>query len=118
MKNTHIPYVGHIPYILHIPHLEHVLYLQILTSLGPVEELLRGNDGGHADNGNGEPPDVGGLIGGAEDVQTEAFFAGAVSIDGDDLSCGRMLLAAARTFASHKIQALVSDVQTVARQLR
>ncbi|CAM9413292.1 unnamed protein product [Laminaria digitata] len=91
---------------------------KILTSLGPVEELLRGNDGGHADNGNGEPPDVGGLIGGAEEVQTEAFFAGAVSIDGDDLSCGRMLLAAARTFASHKIQALVSDVQTVARQLR
>lgn len=91
--------------------------MQILTSLGPVEELLGGNDGGDAEIGNGEPPDMA-AIGGKEKVLAEPFFPGAVEIHGDDLSCGRMVLAAARTFASHKIRALVADVQTVARQVR
>lgn len=93
----------------------------MLTSLGPVEvdalELLGGNGEGDADSGkdggNGEPRDTT-AIGG----KAEPFFPGAIEIHGDDLSCGRMVLAAARTFASHKIQALVADVQTVARQLR
>lgn len=91
--------------------------MQILTSLGPVEDLLVGNDGGDADHGNGKPPDTA-AIGGKEEVTVEAFSPGAVEIHGDDLSCGRMILAAARTFASHKIKALVADVETVARQLR
>lgn len=93
---------------------------QILTSLGPVEETQEGNDGcsGHnGHNGHGEPQDMG-AMGGKEEMAADKFLAGAVEINPDELSCGRMVLAAARTFASHKIQALVSDVHTIARQLR
>lgn len=90
-----------------------------------MEETQGGTDGGAGHNGHngynghrghGEPPDMG-AMGGKEEVAAAKFLAGAVEINPDELSCGRMVLAAARTFASHKIQTLVSDVHTVARQL-
>lgn len=102
-----------------------MFWMQILTSLGPVElhalELAGGSGDGGDDNGkdggDGEPADTA-AIGGKEEVLAEPFFPGTIEIHGDDLSCGRMVLAAARTFASHKIRALVADIQTAARQLR
>lgn len=87
-------------------------FLQIVASLGPPGELLGESEVG----GGGYHPEVGGVTG-EEAAAADALLTGSVQVYPDKLSCARMLLAAARTFASQKIKTLISDVERVAGQL-
>lgn len=49
--------------------------------------------------------------------EADAVVNGIIHIRADKLSCARVLLAASRTFATLKIEALANDVLSVARQL-
>lgn len=72
-----------------------------MASLGPTGELLQGESGNRAGNG----------------AAAEAMAAGAVQVHPAELSCAQMILAAARMFASQKIQTLAVDVESAAQQL-
>lgn len=87
--------------------------LQIVASLGPPGELL-----GESEVGTGglNHPEAG-MITGEEASAADVLLTSSVQVYPDKLSCARMLLAAARTFASQKIKTLVSDVERVAGQL-
>ncbi len=62
---------------------------------------------------------IGGNVGstGDEAAEAEAFLSSSIQVHPDKLSCSRMLLAAARTFAAQKIGTLITDVENVAAQL-
>lgn len=84
-----------------------------MASLGPPEELLGENE---VDRKVLDRPQDGGITG-EKAAAADAVLPGSVQVYPDKLSCARMLLAAARTFASQKIKTLVSDVERVAGQL-
>lgn len=76
-------------------------------------EQLRG---GGCEGGTGDLQDTACVTvdeGGAADV----LLKGAVQVNPDMLSCGHMLLAAARTFASQKIVMLARDLEELAQEL-
>ncbi|CAM9407374.1 unnamed protein product [Ectocarpus sp. 12 AP-2014] len=83
---------------------------QIVASLGPPVELLeRGGLGS----------DVGdhSVTTDEETAAVDSLLTSSVQIYPDKLSCARMLLAAARLFASQKINTLAADVESYAAQL-
>lgn len=84
---------------------------QIVASLGPPSELLGGRELGMGGGNHAEARAV------ADKKPAAAFLASSVQVHPDKLSCARMLLAAARTFAAQKIKSLVADVEAVAGQL-
>lgn len=81
-----------------------------MASLGPPGELLEGR---------GLGSDVGDHSVATDEVTTavDSLLTSSVQIYPDKLSCARMLLAAARIFASHKINTLAADVESYAAQL-
>lgn len=81
--------------------------LQIVASLGPSGELFKGSGLSNEEV----------AIKGEDAVATDATLNSLVQVHPDKLSCARMLLAAVRTFASHKIKTLSADVEAVAGQL-
>lgn len=86
--------------------------LQMMVLLGPVGELLgEGSTGG----GDGVTPNTNVT----SDKNTAALDTpvGAVQVHPDRLSCGQMLLAAVRTFASQKALTLARELEGMARQL-
>lgn len=87
--------------------------LQMVASLGPPAELLGGRELGRGDGHHTEA----GVMTDKEAATTDAFLANSVQVHPDKLSCGQMLLTAARTFAAQKIKTLVADVEAVAGQL-
>lgn len=89
------------------------MWLQIEVSLGPLEELLQGDSFADGAGGLQDTARVTVDKGGVADV----LLKGAVQVHPDRLSCGQMLLAAARTFASQKIMVLASDLDEVAQEL-
>ncbi|CAM9092784.1 unnamed protein product, partial [Hapterophycus canaliculatus] len=78
---------------------------QMVASLGPPGELFKGSGLG---SGNEARHNAEAMVNdnGGEAVAADATLTGLVQLHPDKLSCARMLLAAARTFASHKIKTL------------
>lgn len=87
---------------------------QMVASLGPPGEFFEGSGLG-SEAVHDHEAEVG--MKGVEAGVTDAMLASLVQLHPDKLSCARMLLAAARTFASHKINTLSADVEAVAGQL-
>lgn len=89
------------------------LPLQMVASLGPPGERLGGNELGGGGGNHAE----GDAITDTDAATADAFLSSSVQVHPDNLSCARMLLATARTFAAQKIKTLVADVEAVAGQL-
>lgn len=87
----------------------------MVTSLGPVEETLGGSDWSDDD---GVRPRAASMAG-EEGVAANSPLTGLVDVGvhPDRLSCGEMVLAAARILASRKIKALAAEMGTIAAQL-
>lgn len=85
-----------------------------MSSLGPPGELLGESKFGR---GVSNDPEVGGITSEEVAAADALLLSSSVQVHPDKLSCARMLLAAARTFASQKIKTLISDVERVAGQL-
>lgn len=85
-----------------------------MINLGPESEgyPVAGYEGGSSGMRGGDH------LGGAKFTPAEEWALGVtVEIQPDSLSCGQILLAAARTFAARKIAALARDLECITREL-
>lgn len=87
--------------------------LQIVVMLGPVTEGSSSHE--VEDEAIGVHDDQ--VDFSEERVAGAGALSGLMEVQPDSLSCGQMLLAAARTFAARKITALANDLEHLTREL-